>query len=516
MSDLLRQRKELFVSGHAGSPPFSVLFITVALLPALILVSSASAICLSRIFPRTCGALRSPTLIRAIFECITFILPLIATLTVAPTISVITGVCGLCIAALSFSLHHTTSAAATNMNTNTALTSLPPSRLLRGSIAILTAICILAVDFNTFPRTSAKTEEFGTSLMDAGVGVVAFAGGLTSRTARRGLSTTPPPARSISALLLRITPLILLAVARSVSHAALHLPLHVSEYGVEWNFFATLAVLAIFDDFFLNPVMTALPILQQRGLAGERARVILITSMAMLMMLMIDFIYLGDSTSLAQWLLHGERGPSFFQRNREGFGSLPGFITLHLIGTASGLIGANESSRIALFCAMSCAILLSLTGYFWNTKSSLFVNTSSSAAASAGVTIADGFPISRRLANTPYIAWTSLITLASLGLWRLVIRIVIPFAAATTATTTTMLSQPLFISMIIESAGIFPGPIFLFANILTGLANTSADIIWGGALDAPPIAAFCICSLQAIAVSFLAVFLHRTHLLFTS
>jgi phosphatidylinositol glycan class W len=407
-------------------------------------------------------------------------------------------VCGLCIAALSFSLHHHTIIAPSqqlhHVAPTTTAASPTPSHLLRGSIAILTAICILAVDFNTFPRALAKTEEFGTSLMDAGVGVVAFAGGLTSRTARwRGLSaTTPPPTsqRSFTAILFRITPLILLAVARSISHAALHLPLHVSEYGVEWNFFATLAVLAIVDDFFLIPLMCALPI---RTLP-IRGRAILITSMAIVMMVMLDVILLSyDSTSFAQWLLHGERGSSFFQRNREGIVSLLGFMTLHLMGTASGLVGANESSRVAIACAVSCVILLSMTGYFWNTNNSLFHNTSH----------ADGFPVSRRLANTPYIAWISIITLTSLCLWRLVTLIVTLFA-------TTMMShhpQTLNISVLIEAAGNFPGPVFLFANILTGIANTSADIIWGGALDAPLIAAFCVCSLQAVAVCIFALFL---------
>ena len=51
---------------------------------------------------------------------------------------------------------------------------------------LTTAACILAVDFQVYPRRFSKTETFGYGLMDIGVGSFVFAGGLVSQEARKG------------------------------------------------------------------------------------------------------------------------------------------------------------------------------------------------------------------------------------------------------------------------------------------------------------------------------------------
>ncbi|KAL3911417.1 MAG: hypothetical protein SGPRY_008701 [Prymnesium sp.] len=107
---------------------------------------------------------------------------------------------------------------------------------------IQTIFCILAVDFPVFPRRFSKTREFGTSLMDLGVGAVVLSGALTLMSKTRTL-ITPPLASALTGgslsrrachVVKRQLPLLTLGLCRillvkaSDYHNAAH------EYGVHW------------------------------------------------------------------------------------------------------------------------------------------------------------------------------------------------------------------------------------------------------------------------------------------
>jgi phosphatidylinositol glycan class W len=97
----------------------------------------------------------------------------------------------------------------------------------------------LAVDFPVFPRGFGKTETFGTSLMDVGVGVFIVSSAITSKYAR---GAVVPSQRSSSSWFPSYQRFLvkLLGFGRLLVIKALGYQEHVSEYGVHWNFFMTL------------------------------------------------------------------------------------------------------------------------------------------------------------------------------------------------------------------------------------------------------------------------------------
>lgn len=116
---------------------------------------------------------------------------------------------------------------------------------------IITVVCILAVDFTCFPRKLAKTETYGFSLMDTGVGLFMIANALVAPEARKiYLASTISPVRAFIQNIKECIPLIILGTGRYVSVEILGYQRHVSEYGVHWNFFLTLV--GVHWNFFLT------------------------------------------------------------------------------------------------------------------------------------------------------------------------------------------------------------------------------------------------------------------------
>ncbi|ESN94828.1 hypothetical protein HELRODRAFT_180178 [Helobdella robusta] len=113
----------------------------------------------------------------------------------------------------------------------------------RSYVNIATAICILAVDFKVFPRRFCKTETYGCSLMDVGVGSFIVSNAIVSREAR-GV-TKRLGLRRLLKTVLSTWPLILLGMGRLLTLKSINYHEVVSEYGVHWNFFFTLAFVKI-------------------------------------------------------------------------------------------------------------------------------------------------------------------------------------------------------------------------------------------------------------------------------
>ena len=192
----------------------------------------------------------------------------------------------------------------------------------RGAMMIVTCTSILAVDFNVFPRRFAKTESFGTSLMDLGVGSFVFAAGIVA--ARQQLKEQQALARSLIArmktALRHSAPLLALGFVRLWSVKGLDYAEHVSEYGVHWNFFFTLALLPP-SVALLQPLLRLIPSYGALAFA-------LAVGYELVLQFTPDIMY---------WIMLSERKEGdWLSQNREGVFSFFGYMAIFIAGMGVG------------------------------------------------------------------------------------------------------------------------------------------------------------------------------------
>lgn len=192
----------------------------------------------------------------------------------------------------------------------------------RATIMLLTVLCILAVDFAGFPRRWAKTEAFGTSLMDVGVGCIVFSSGMVAASHYGG-----DRAPSLLSAVRQALAMLLLGGARVVLVKLVGYQEHVSEYGVHWNFFITLALLPI----LLNGISRLVPV--RRFAACGLA-------------LSVLFEGVLKRTRLEAFVLGGDR-TGLLSMNKEGLCSMVGCLALFMISCGTGhIIQVSRSAKV--------------------------------------------------------------------------------------------------------------------------------------------------------------------------
>ncbi len=125
---------------------------------------------------------------------------------------------------------------------------LPFITLFRTYITLFTAIAILGVDFTIFPRRLAKAETYGSGLMDVGVGAFMMAHGVTAPESRCQSNKRLSPRSYVKLLLATmrgVLPLLVIGVLRLMVVKSTDYQEHVTEYGVHWNFFFTIAFVRV-------------------------------------------------------------------------------------------------------------------------------------------------------------------------------------------------------------------------------------------------------------------------------
>uniref|UniRef100_H2Z6C7 Phosphatidylinositol-glycan biosynthesis class W protein n=1 Tax=Ciona savignyi TaxID=51511 RepID=H2Z6C7_CIOSA len=247
----------------------------------------------------------------------------------------------------------------------------------RALVNIATCICILAVDFNVFPRKFAKAENFGTGIMDLGVGSFVISNALVSQTARNwnkiggrsGLN------RSLSFLMFQIVsswPLLLLGALRLISVKLSGYHEHVSEYGVHWNFFFTLAVVKV----LATVVLFIIPLN-------------LCTPLALVIAAVYQYTLSKKDGHLTSILLDSDRTGGLVMQNKEGIASCFGYLSIYFAGVSLGAYIFKERRTL----------------HHWKTAAKELVYVTILLWFLLHLTSYSIQPISRRLGNASYILW---------------------------------------------------------------------------------------------------------------
>ncbi|BGP53548.1 hypothetical protein JCM8202_001502 [Rhodotorula sphaerocarpa] len=402
----------------------------------------------------------------------------------------------------------------------------------RAIMMVMTVLCILAVDFPAFPREFAKAETWGTSLMDLGVGSFVFSLGLVSAlpllrqalmlpptgatvpsTGRDKAPLQPSTIGTILTSLRKSLPVIALGMVRVVMVKGVEYPEHVTEYGVHWNFFFTLALLPVLGAG-LERVFFARAIAIEDG----ETRPVKLNMHAIGLGVAVGHQVLLSLTPLQRWALTAER-TSLLSQNKEGLVSLPGYLAVYLLGLATGLYTFPPSPTffrtMTLRLSPSAAPDLlrqhelkrdkalgrKVGGGGGKTSSSAGGGGGGGAAGqrkkaewllSAAVwwwilyglaTYGCGAQVSRRLANLTYVVWVAAFNTTFLGLY-LCLHLVLAAPITTGPSAAGLASSSEGKSAGSSAPAIFAAinqnglVVFLAANLLTGLVNVSFETMY--------------------------------------
>jgi phosphatidylinositol glycan class W len=348
----------------------------------------------------------------------------------------------------------------------------------RGAMMVMTCIAILAVDFPVFPRRFAKVENWGTSLMDMGVGSFVFTAGVVSaRSALKEASGRRPPlSKRLVTSFRHAIPLLVLGTIRFISVKGLDYAEHVSEYGVHWNFFFTLG--------FLPPFAALL-----------QSAFDLVPSYAVLSCVLAGLYELAlDNTSLGAFILIAPR-TDLLSKNREGVFSFIGYLAIFLAGQSLGSTALPRQQPLPKDASTITKLRqttlgrLALTSAMWTAF--FYLSTSYYGL---------GLSVSRRLANLPYFLWVSSFNSYQITIVCAIETVLFPnlYKAATKEEEVQRTRDAT--STVLYAFNRNGLAVFLVANLLTGLVNMTMPTLHMDVLQSMAVLVTYIATVAGIAV----------------
>ncbi|ORX40674.1 GWT1-domain-containing protein [Kockovaella imperatae] len=344
----------------------------------------------------------------------------------------------------------------------------------RAHMMIMTVHCILAVDFPVFPRRQGKCEDFGASLMDVGVGSFVFSLGLVSARKLVGSQVSNDNIfLKISQSIWKSLPTLVLGLVRVLMVKGSEYPEHVTEYGVHWNFFFTLAILPVIG-ISLRPVCQ---------LVGW-------TQAGLLVAVLHQSALSSSGFNLQSWILSPDRN-GLIEMNKEGLVSLPGYLAIYLLGVAIGQHVMRAAAPAKRVESATEKAEERIKRHYEQRRANLAMELVSFGLGWWSLLAFSrfmGVEVSRRMANSAYVLWVAgyntLFLLGYLLLEIYLLEIPVPPHAV----------PPLLDA--INRNGLM---VFLIANLLTGVVNLSFKTMYLSNYQA-----MCILILYSIAVSAIA------------
>lgn len=350
----------------------------------------------------------------------------------------------------------------------------------RGSMMVITCIAILAVDFKVFPRRFAKVENWGTSLMDMGVGSFVFSAGVVAAKPILKDRIAGKPSALLQRLVKSIRhslPSLVLGFIRLYSVKGLDYAEHVTEYGVHWNFFFTLAFLPPFVALFQSCFA-------------------LIPSFEILSIVLSSIYHLSlEFTSLKAYILTGPR-TDLLSQNREGVFSFFGYLAIFLAGQGTGTYilprKMNLSGKTSTATKERRRLLIRLmaSSFMWTLLLAL----------ATSYKYGFGLQVSRRLANLPYVFWVSAFNCTQITVFCAIESVLFPAVHKAADRTSERRESVMATSRVLRAFNANGLAIFLLANLLTGVVNLTMNTLSVGREEAMGVLVAYAALLTGIAV----------------